>query len=95
MFDAETIELIRSPHHYRARTWRTCELDDNGRITGAYMDVSSFEEYKVMNAQGPVETKGGSFDPTVARQVTLFAIGYIEGSSDGERRKLNKFSVHR
>jgi hypothetical protein len=59
------------------------------------MDVSSFEEYKVMNAQGHVETKGGLFDPTVAQQVTLFAIGYIEASSDGERRMLNKFSVHR
>jgi hypothetical protein len=42
------------------------------------MDVSSFEEYKGMNAQGHVETKGGLFHPTVAQQVTLFAIGYIE-----------------
>jgi hypothetical protein len=38
------------------------------------MDVSSFEEYKGMNAQGHVETKGGLFDPTVAQQVTLLRL---------------------
>jgi hypothetical protein len=86
--------LINRPFAHSSFDNLLFELDDDGNITKVYMDTSGFQELKGVNTQGQIETKEGTFDSVLGQEMTLFAIGYIEGCSDGERRMLNRLSVH-